>query len=125
MYRKVLRRTAATIPQFVVIPETQPQNPTIDHEITSPIVISNRNQQVMQFVQISQPAIVIATSSSNVNKVQTRKIKSDSPSNVTNDSNATPPAPNQKQKSNKGVKKGTVRAPYKKKNQENIENIQK
>ena len=79
----------------------------------------------MQFVQISQPATVIATSSSNVNKVQTRKIKSDSLSNVTNDSNATPPAPNQKQKSNKGVKKGTLRVPYKKKNQENIENIQK
>jgi len=37
----------------------------------------------------------------------------------------TPPAPNQKQKSNKDIKKGTLRAPYKKKNQENIENIQK
>jgi len=59
MYRKVLQRTAATIPQFVVIPETQPQNPTIDQDITSPIVISNRNQQVMQFVQISQPAPVM------------------------------------------------------------------
>jgi len=34
----------------------------------------------------------------------------------------TNPAPNQKQKSNKGVKKGTVRGPYKKKSQENIEN---
>ena len=58
------------VPQFVVIPETQPQNTTTDQNITIPIVISNRNQQVMQFVQISQPATVIATS--NVNKVQTR-----------------------------------------------------
>jgi hypothetical protein len=79
----------------------------------------------MQFVQISQPATVIATNSSNVNKVQTRKIKSEPLTNITNDSNATTPAPTQKQKSNKGVKKGTVRGPYKKKNQENIENIQK
>ena len=40
----------------------------------------------MQFVQISQPGQVIATSSSNVNKVQTRSVA-------------------------KGVKKGTVRGP--------------
>ena len=76
----------------------------------------------MQFFQISQPASVIA---SNVNKVQTSKIKSEPLTNLTNDSNVTTPAPTQKQKSNKGVKKGTVRGPYKKKNQENIENIPK
>ena len=48
-----------------------------------------RNQQVMQFVQISQPVQVIATSSSDVNKVQTRsvaKIKSEPLSNIKNDS---------------------------------------
>jgi hypothetical protein len=49
------------------------------------------------------------------------KIKCEPQSNITNDSNATP-APIQKQKSNKCVKKGTVRGPYRKKNQENIEN---
>ena len=52
------------------------------------------------------------------------KLKSKPLSIITNYSNDNP-APIQKQKSNKGVKKGTVRGPYKKKNQENIENIQK
>ena len=81
---------------MILLIQTQAHN-TNDQSTTSPIVISNRNQ-VMQFVQISQPAQVIATSSSNVNKVQTRSVA-------------------------KGVIKGTVRGPYKKKNQENIENI--
>jgi hypothetical protein len=41
---------------------------------------------------------------------------------TTNDSNATPAPTQEKQESNKGVKKGTVRGPYRKKNQEIIEN---
>ena len=54
-----------------------------------------------------RPASVIATSYSNVIKVQTRsaaKIKSKPLINITNYSNANP-APTQKQKSNKVVKK--------------------
>jgi len=91
-----------------------------DQNTTSPIVISNRNHQVMQFLQISQPARLIAASSNNVNNVKTRsavKIKSEKLGNITNESNPTTQAPTQKQKSNKGVKKGTIRDPYKKKSQ--------
>jgi hypothetical protein len=82
----------------------------------------------MQFLQISQPATLIATCSNNVNNLKTRsvvKIKRERLGDITNESNPTIQAPIQKPKSNKLVKKETIRDPYKKKSQENIENILK
>ena len=121
--------TIQQIPQLVavqVIPETQKSQ-----ESTSPIVLSKKNQQVMHFtqsiVQIAAAPVQTqalpsapAAATSLEEKKATKKpkaIKTEPLSEITNDSQA------KEKKSNRGVKPGTVRGSYKKKNKENDENV--